>query len=110
LLLIAAPMLTFFSPESGFPFGGAWGIIAIDYLQGLLGRAGTGMVLLSLCLFLLFVIYALDLRPWWKKWKGITRPLFASSMSSSAVAPMGKDPSRSQRDETAAHDPLEEKK
>lgn len=76
ILLLAAPLLTYLFPRASFPYGGAWGIVAMDYLQGMLGRVGTGMVLICLFFFLLFVVYALDLRPWWKKSMQRLRPLF----------------------------------
>ncbi len=63
LLLLLAPSLTFLFGESTFPLGGALGKNAIDYFNGLLGRLGTGMVLLSTILFFIFVIFALDISP-----------------------------------------------
>ena len=62
-LLILAPILSYLFPNTACPLGGALGDIAIGYLINLLGSAGTGMVLLSLVVFFLFVIIALDLRP-----------------------------------------------
>ena len=67
ILLLAAPTLTYLFPDSPFPIGGALGNVAIGYFNGLLGKAGTGMVLLSTILFFVFVIFALDLRPLMKK-------------------------------------------
>ncbi len=77
-MLLAAPLMTYILPDAAFPYGGAWGMVAIDYMHGLLGRAGTGLVLAAVCLFLLFAVYALDLRPWWNKGKGIAKPLFST--------------------------------
>jgi len=62
-VLVAAPILTYLSPDASFAWGGAWGNVAIDYLNGLLGRAGTGLVLIAGVCFVLFVIFALDISP-----------------------------------------------
>jgi DNA segregation ATPase FtsK/SpoIIIE, S-DNA-T family len=67
ILLLVAPTLTYLHPylfpDNTFSFGGALGKISIEYFNGLLGVAGTGMVLLSTILFFVFVIFALDIRP-----------------------------------------------
>jgi DNA segregation ATPase FtsK/SpoIIIE, S-DNA-T family len=63
LLLLVAPILTYLVPKSAFPLGGALGKTGIEYLNGVLGSMGTGMVLLSTVLFFVFVIFALDIRP-----------------------------------------------
>lgn len=90
LLLLAAPLLSYLNPGSAFPYGGAWGMVAVDYVQGLLGRAGTGLALLAVFLFFVFVVYALDLRPWLRKVRNVAKPLFpqqgASSNTSSATS------------------------
>lgn len=62
-VLVAAPILTYLSPDASFAWGGAWGNVAIDYLNGLLGKAGTGLVLIAGICFVLFVIVALDISP-----------------------------------------------
>ncbi len=77
LLLLTAPVLAYLVPDNPFPLGGALGRIAIYYLDGLLGYAGTGMVLLSTVLFFIFVIFALDIRPFLHRMSrtpGIWRP------------------------------------
>lgn len=71
LTLIGAPIITYLNPNSGFPFGGAWGNEAVTYLNGLIGKAGTGMLLLSICCFVLFVIIALDIKPLLSKAKNV---------------------------------------
>jgi DNA segregation ATPase FtsK/SpoIIIE, S-DNA-T family len=63
LLLLVAPILAYLFPQSSFPLGGRFGNGAITYLNGFLGYAGTGMLLLSTVLFFVFVIFALDIRP-----------------------------------------------
>jgi len=63
LLLLVGPTLTYLFPDSTFPLGGRLGSGAITYLNGFLGLAGTGMVLLSTILFFVFVIFSLDIRP-----------------------------------------------
>ena len=67
VLLLLAPILTYLFPDAAFPLGGALGTVAISYLNGLLGVAGTGMALLSTVLFFVFVIFALDIRPFVNK-------------------------------------------
>jgi S-DNA-T family DNA segregation ATPase FtsK/SpoIIIE len=63
LLLLVAPTLTYLFPNAAFPLGGRMGTGTITYLNGFLGYAGTGMVLLSTILFFVFVIFSLDIRP-----------------------------------------------
>lgn len=63
LLLITAPIMAFILPGSSFPWGGALGAEAIAYSNGLIGAAGTGLVLFAAACFVLFVIFALDISP-----------------------------------------------
>ncbi len=63
ILLITAPILAFVLPQSAFPWGGALGSEAIAYSNGLIGQAGTGLILLAVVAFVLFVIFALDISP-----------------------------------------------
>ncbi len=63
VLLLAAPIFTYLIPGTSFALGGALGKIAIEYLNGLLGFIGTGMLLLATLLFFVFAIFALDIRP-----------------------------------------------
>lgn len=63
VLLITAPVMAYIMPNTAFPYGGALGNEAIFYLNGLLGNAGTGMLLIALAAFLIFVVFALDLTP-----------------------------------------------
>jgi S-DNA-T family DNA segregation ATPase FtsK/SpoIIIE len=67
LLLLLAPVLTYLFPNATFPLGGALGKASINYFNGLFGVAGTGMGLLSVVLFFVFVIFALDISPMIKK-------------------------------------------
>ena len=67
VLLLLAPTLAYLFPDAAFPLGGALGIVAINYFNGLLGVAGTGMALLSTLIFFIFVIFALDISPFIKK-------------------------------------------
>ncbi len=78
VLLLLAPVLTYLFPDSPFPLGGALGNVAITYFNGLLGVAGTGMALLSIVLFFVFVIFALDIRPFIKKMKERAAKMAAS--------------------------------
>ncbi|PZF73464.1 FtsK/SpoIIIE family DNA translocase [Taibaiella soli] len=63
VLLVLAPVMTYLFPHTSFAWGGAWGNVSIDYLNGLVGKAGTGMLLLSVAAFFAFVVFALDIRP-----------------------------------------------
>src|ERR1043165_7789105 len=63
IVLTTAPILAYVFPHSAFPGGGALGTEAIAYSNGLMGQAGTGLVLLALAGFVLFVIFALDVSP-----------------------------------------------
>ena len=69
LLLLLAPGLTYIfyvlhdNSFPAFPLGGALGNITIEYFKGLIGNLGTGLILLSTVLFFVFVIFALDIRP-----------------------------------------------
>lgn len=63
VLLIAAPILAYLFPSASFSFGGAWGNESVAFLNGFLGKAGTGMVLAAVACFFLFVILALDISP-----------------------------------------------
>ena len=86
LLLLVAPITTYLIPVSSFPYGGALGNIAIEYLSGtppeynngILGYVGTGLVLLSTVLFFVFVIFALDIRPFLKRMRAHARNMAAS--------------------------------
>ncbi|NDC40551.1 MAG: hypothetical protein EBZ77_03230, partial [Chitinophagia bacterium] len=62
-LLLTAPTLTFLFPNTTFPIGGALGKVLIMKLETMIGPAGTGILLLSVIIFFVFVIFALDLGP-----------------------------------------------
>lgn len=63
ILLLAAPALAYILPNAAFPWGGAWGNESINFLNGLIGKMGTGFGLLGLVCFLAFVIFSLDIQP-----------------------------------------------
>lgn len=63
IVLVLAPILAYLFPKAAFSFGGALGNEAISYSNGLIGNAGTGMVLAGVAFFVLFVIFALDISP-----------------------------------------------
>jgi len=88
LLLLIAPILVYIFPHSNFPLGGRLGIYSITYLNGLLGVAGTGMVLLSTVIFFVFVIFALDIRPFLNRMRQRARNVAASL----APTPVFNDP------------------
>ncbi|GAA4462631.1 DNA translocase FtsK [Nemorincola caseinilytica] len=78
LLLLVAPTLTYLFPHSSFPLGGRLGSGAITYLNGFLGTAGTGMVLLATILFFVFVIFSLDIRPFMDRMRARAAAMAAS--------------------------------
>lgn len=63
LLLIAAPVLSFLFPETDFAWGGAWGNESITFLNGLIGKLGTGLILFSIVCLVSFIVFSLDIRP-----------------------------------------------
>lgn len=63
LLLVIAPLLTFALPNSTFPWGGAWGNESIEFLNGLIGQMGTGLILFSIIALAAFIVFSLDIRP-----------------------------------------------
>lgn len=69
LILLVAPLLTYLMPDASFSFGGAWGNEAIAYMNGLIGSAGTGLLLLGIVCFFVFVVFALDISPILRKAK-----------------------------------------
>ncbi len=91
LLLICAPLLTYLMPNASFPFGGAWGTEAVSYLQLFLGTLGTGMLLAAICLFFIFIIFALDIRPLLSKARMKAQTLAASLATSDNEAPATTD-------------------
>lgn len=78
LLLLVAPVLAYLFPGSSFPLGGRLGNGAISYLNGFLGYLGTGMVLISTILFFVFVIFALDVRPFMNRMRQRARSVAAN--------------------------------
>lgn len=101
LLLLVAPILSYLFPDSSFPLGGALGKVAIEYFNGLIGYGGTGMVLLSTVFFFVFVIFALDIRPFLKRMRAHAEKMKA------ALAPtpvFNEHSSESTLQETAAED------
>lgn len=97
LLLLVAPILTYLFPLSSFPLGGRLGSGAISYLNGFLGSMGTGMVLLSTVLFFVFVIFALDIRPFIDKMRMRARNV-AQSL---AVEPVFNTPQEATTEQVA---------
>ncbi|MGC4056790.1 MAG: DNA translocase FtsK [Chitinophagaceae bacterium] len=63
LLLIAAPLLTFLLPGSAFSWGGAWGNESVNFMNGLIGKMGTGLILFSVLALTAFIVFSLDIRP-----------------------------------------------
>ena len=99
LLILVAPILVygslvFTSSFPAFPLGGALGNVAIEYLNGLLGIWGTGMLLLSTVLFFVFVIFALDIRPLLTRIRARTSRMAASL----APSPVFNEPENESND------------
>lgn len=69
LLLIIAPLLTFLLPDSSFAWGGAWGNESIAFLNGFIGKMGTGLILFSIIALVAFIVFSLDIRPMLRKAK-----------------------------------------
>jgi S-DNA-T family DNA segregation ATPase FtsK/SpoIIIE len=83
VLLVLAPLLTYFFPDSNFPWGGALGNEAVVFLNGLLGKMGTGLILLSAALFVAIAVFALDVRPWIRKARRAARAAYGSVVPTS---------------------------
>ena len=88
LLLLMAPILAYIFPEATFKLGGALGKVAIAYFNGLLGFAGTGMVLLAIVFFFVIVIFALDIKPFLNRMRAHAKKMAANM----APEPVFNDP------------------
>ncbi|MCC6185836.1 MAG: DNA translocase FtsK, partial [Chitinophagaceae bacterium] len=62
-LLVIAPLATFLFPNATFSWGGAWGNESVSFLNGLIGKLGTGLILFSILALVLFIVFSLDIRP-----------------------------------------------
>ena len=100
LLLLLAPVCAYLFPDNAFPLGGALGKVAVEYFNGLLGYAGTGMVLLSTVLFFVFVIFALDIRPFINRMRVRARKMAASL----TPQPVFNEPGTGDNEETETDD------
>jgi len=89
IVLIGAPVFAYVMPTEGFPYGGAWGNEAIGYLNGLLGKLGTGLVLVATGCFFAFVVFALDITPLFKRTKAET--VAESDLNLADPSPSGFD-------------------
>ncbi len=87
LLLISAPVIAFLIPNSAFPYGGAWGNEAVNYSNGFVGSAGTGLILLALICFFLFVILALDIKPLLRRARTTAQTVVSSLAPTPVAAP-----------------------
>jgi len=100
LLLIVAPVLAYVFPNSIFPYGGAWGNEGITYLNGFIGEGGTGLLLLAIACFFIFVIFALDIRPFLHRVKRRAGNIAATAI---APAPVSADDTDIKNNETVAN-------
>ena len=96
VLVLLAPTLVYLSgliytTPPAFPLGGALGNVAIEYFNNLLGSLGTGMVLLSTILFFVFVIFALDIRPFLNRMRERTNKMAAALAPSPVFNEPGAD-------------------
>lgn len=87
LLLVSAPILTYLAPQAVFPWGGALGNEAIAFSNGFLGNAGTGLILFALVCFVVFVVFALDIRPLLRRAKRTAQTVAASIKPVPATVP-----------------------
>jgi DNA segregation ATPase FtsK/SpoIIIE, S-DNA-T family len=94
LLLVIAPLLTFALPQSSFPWGGAWGNESIEFLNGLIGKMGTGLILFSIIALVAFIVFSLDIRPMIRKAK-----IKAAEVSSGLASGLSKDKETAATDE-----------
>lgn len=86
LLLVGAPLLTYLLPDAAFPYGGAWGNEAIDYMNGFFGYAGTGLILFAVVCFVVFVIFALDISPFLRRARKTAKQMAAVASEAAARA------------------------
>lgn len=77
-LILIAPVLSYILPHSEFRLGGTLGKNTIEYLNGLIGSLGTGMLLLATVSFFVFVIFALDIRPFLNRMRQRAKNVAAS--------------------------------
>lgn len=90
LLLIAAPVLTYALPDSGFAWGGAWGNESIAFLNGFIGKMGTGLILFGIIAVVAFIIFSLDIRPMIRKAR--SKAAFMSSNLANALVTEKTEP------------------
>lgn len=93
LLLVIAPLLTFALPQSSFPWGGAWGNESIAFLNGLIGKMGTGLILFSIIALVAFIVFSLDIRPMLRKAK-----MKAAEVGSGLASVLAKEKERTALD------------
>ena len=86
VLLVIAPILAYLFPTSDFPYGGAWGNEAIAYMNGFLGKAGTGLTLFAIACFFAFVVFALDIRPMLRRAKRTAKAMAAAIVPTPVAA------------------------
>jgi S-DNA-T family DNA segregation ATPase FtsK/SpoIIIE len=103
ILLVSAPVAAFVAPNAAFPYGGAWGNEAIGYMNGFLGKAGTGMVLLAIAAFFIFVVFALDIRPMLRRARRTAKDIAATLKPTPVVAPTAEAVIAEQEDDKSVH-------
>jgi S-DNA-T family DNA segregation ATPase FtsK/SpoIIIE len=86
ILLVVAPVLAYILPNAAFPYGGAWGNEAINYMNGFLGTGGTGLVLLGAVCFVVFVVFALDITPLLRRARHTAKAVAATIAPTPVVA------------------------
>lgn len=104
LVLVVAPILTYFLQDAIFPYGGAWGNEAIIYMNGFFGNAGTGLILFAVVCFFLFVVFALDISPVLKRARNTAQKVAGAAAALVPVKPeKGAAPTRDEEDPTTAN-------
>jgi S-DNA-T family DNA segregation ATPase FtsK/SpoIIIE len=105
-LLVVAPTLTYLMPNSDFPFGGAWGNEAVQYMNGMFGKSGTGLMLFAVICFFVFVVFALDIRPALMRARRTARQVAAAIKPSPVKVPKADTPAVPETEEEEEYEPV----
>lgn len=109
-ILIVAPILTYLLPDAAFSYGGAWGNEAINYMNNVIGTAGTGMVLFALVCFFVFVVFALDISPLLRRARRTARKMadVAASMKPDGTTATDDEDNENNEEEDDYNNPITE--
>lgn len=106
ILLVAAPVAAFIAPDADFPYGGAWGNETIAYMNGFLGKAGTGMVLVAIAAFFTFVVFALDIRPMLRRARRTAQNIAATLKPTPVATPETAEAVEPAKEESKVVEPI----